>query len=146
DKRRRRCESHEGEDGRHDGESLHHRILPKPRLGSERLRLVTQGRTGFRYEDAYALQAQDEGHGLHRAAPAVKGGERDSYPRVHAAACQLKRARAECSPFTPSVNHCQSEEKGTRKRIGSPEEAFTSPSRPRRSTAEGRQITLWAVV
>jgi len=23
------------------------------------------------YEDAYALQAQDEGHGLHRAAPAV---------------------------------------------------------------------------
>jgi len=28
DDRSRRCESDEGEDGRHDGESLHHRILP----------------------------------------------------------------------------------------------------------------------
>src|SRR5262249_46986204 len=74
DKRRQRREGDEGQDAHHDGESLHHRILPKPRLGSERLHLVlgTTCRTGHARTRTPTELAY-----------AVKGERGDSYLRFH---------------------------------------------------------------
>src|SRR5215813_12939672 len=96
---------------------------PSFKLGSERSRPVTTGRSRIPDNEATRLgwntgaTRRTGDHEARTRTPAeqldaVKGKGRDSNPRFHAAACQLKRARAECRPFTPSMSHCQSEEKG----------------------------------
>src|SRR5439155_12728532 len=54
------------------------------------------------------------------AARAGKGKGRDNNPGSMPRPAKLKRARAECRPFTPSMSHCQSEEKGHIRRKRAP--------------------------